>query len=676
MGHTPKGRKFRRGGMTTFRNGYHFVPRQPNDAKAKGRSLPINPREFGLRPGHESEGHAIYAEGANSGRITCRVTLECPTIIGGARKKGVDGVAPALVAPCLFDGRPAIPASSMKGLLSLVAESASRAPYRVLRDMQLTVAYAKRDNTAGGKLLSVRHQALDGKSSVNRVHLSTPTQIKSSRAYFDPSLHPLEIKEKSIPRALINPVESMFGFVAEAEKGQEKAGRGKVTAAAGKLRLSHALPSDEWTGKAVGEFFLRGNVDHHFDKVPNGVSLTLLKEQGEPMKKPKRQNDHGDNPAGYDKLSSATPNFYFYDKQAPDKFISKEEFATNSPAKYAAQGAKFYLHAPGTQTSAPWKSAGPKPNADGIDRKAAAPVMKSGITFNFHIDFDNLTEHELNILCFALRPSQRFRHKIGLGRGLGLGSIRIDVTGLVLINRKARYTAQALFDDDPRSSVPPTGASLAADCAKQHSDWLDMNDKGARTALLAIGELHDFDGANPAMQPVLWVPLTEARYQDFCAEQAGAEDKSFEWFTINDQSRAQKLRPIREGGVPTLETNARPPRNATSSTGGVGGAGQKPTVPAAAAQGGNGLRTDIGGQSNRAEGSRSGRLQWVTKKSTGAEFGKVVDDATGQQFHVKISLLRQAGLSAQDSGSKVTFTPVGRPPDSGKLPAILRISRA
>ena len=665
--------------MTTFRNGYHFVPRLPNDASAKGRSVPLDPRDFGLRPSHESEGHAIYAEEARSGRISCRITLECPSIIGSVRLKAPDRVSPTLVAPFMFDDRPAIPASSLKGMISLIAESAARAPYRVLRDMQLTVAYSVRDQSAGGKLFTVRHRAIDGKSGISRGDIKGSTRMESSRAYFDPSLHPLEIKGKTIPRALINPVESMFGFVAEAERGQENAGRGKVNAAAGKLRLSHAIPSGAWADKEVAAYFLKGNVDQRFDKVPKGVSLTLLKEQGEPMKKPKRQPDHEAvarfSAADYDKLNSATPNFYFFDKQNPGKFISKKGFATNPPGRYTAQGAKFYLHNPASLTSEPWKSTGPKRGVEGIDRKAAAAVLKAGITFDFHIDFDNLTGHELNILCFALRPSPRFRHKIGLGKGLGLGSIRLDVTGLVLIDRKARYEAAAIFEDDPRHVASETGAELAAAFALQHSGWLEENDKGAKTALLAIGETHDFDGEGGGQEPVLWVPLTEERYQAVLAGRASAEDKSFEWFTINDQAGGQKLRPIGADGVPTLETNASPPRN---NGFGQGSKGATPrscasrTPPAASHKP---VRPQSGHPTRVAEGSRTGKLLRVGTTDAGAEFGKVIDDETGQQFHVPPPRLKEAGLSAQDVGGKVRFTSQKIAPERGDH-AVFRVKRA
>lgn len=647
--------------MTRFRNAYHFVPRLPNDGTAKGRTLPEKPRDFGLRPGHESEGHAIYADDAHSGRLICRITLECPTIIGGARQKGVSNSDPAKVVPFLVGGRPAIPATSLRGMLSLVAESAARAPYRVLKNMNLTVAELKSEN---GKRHVVRHKAIGGKaqaiSSKDPNGRRTSSAIGLSHAYFDKSLLPMAIGANGIKRALVNPVESMFGFVAEADKDQPNAGRGKVNSAAGKLRISHACPSGAWDKREVASFYLAGDraitIDRNspvFGRLPKGVTLTLLKEQGQPMKTPERQDSHKDkagfSDSDYEELNSATPNFYFFDKQTPDQFVSKASFATTDPSRFEPQGGKFYLHNPDAvpdtrtgQTKEPWKTRAAI-RGKGVDRKAAAPVLKHGVTFDFHIDFDNLTDHELNLLCFALRPSERFRHKIGLGKALGLGSIRLDVTDLVLINRKARYGSEALFADDQRTVADGSGAPMAKARAAEHDVWLTEADPSARTALLAIGETHDFDGegGQDAQTAVLWVPLTEERYADHLKQRVQAEDRSFEWFTKNDAlgGPQQKLAPIGSRKIPVLYTE------------------EPPAAPS----------------SNSERVDRIGTLSWHGSGSY--HFGRVTDDDTGEVFHVVSRVLKGAGLTAMHNGAKVLFASTNVVQTGEKFPTVYRISR-
>lgn len=641
--------------MTSFRNAYHFVPRKPNDENAKSRTLPNHQRDFGLRPGHESEGHAIYARDAYSGRITCRITLECPTVIGGARTQGVKNESPAKVAPFSVGDRPAIPASSLKGMLSLIAESAARAPYRVLQDMQLTVALAKNDPKLQRRF-TVRHKAIDGRSEV--IHSSSLTsyteksQLKSSHAYFDDSLLPMAIRENKIKRALVNPVESMFGFVAEADKNQQKPGRDKVNSVAGKLRLTHARPSGDWIDRPTADFYLMGNpaIDPDrsspvFDRLPKGVSLTLLKEQGEPMKTPKRQDEHKRN-AGfteddYVSLRSATPNFYFLEKDKPAEFVAKSRFATKPAASFEAQGAKFYLHNPNSipdpetgATKEPWRTRKTSAPHEGIDRKAAAPILRHGITFYFHIDFDNLTDHELNILCFALRPTERFRHKIGLGKALGLGSIRVDVTGLVLIDRAARYTPDALFQDDPRDHIIGQGLDIARQRAENHDEWLAKADPGARTALLAIGETHDFDGEGKkrdARTPVLWVPLTAEGYQAYQSDHGTAEDNSYEWFTRNDGASKQKLAPITGDTIPTLKTLEKRSQGDKSKG-----------------------RAPLAAQSN-IPGALVGTLAHIKPDKNGKLFARI-ELSQKVRYFVPPHVLRDSGLTTDDVGKQVFFT--------------------
>ena len=63
----------------------------------------------------------------------------------------------------------------------------------------------------------------------------------------------------------------------------------------------------------------------------------------------------------------------------------------------------------------------------------------STLNSHFHLDFSNLTKWELDLLRFALRPNKPFRHKLGMGKPVGLGTVRIDLAGLQSIDRQKRY---------------------------------------------------------------------------------------------------------------------------------------------------------------------------------------------------------------------------------------------
>jgi len=73
--------------------------------------------------------------------------------------------------------------------------------------------------------------------------------------------------------------------------------------------------------------------------------------------------------------------------------------------------------------------------------------LKPGAIFKGRIRFENLTDYELGALLFAidLPDEKNLCHKIGMGKPLGLGSIKIT-SKLVISDRALRY--KKLFDED------------------------------------------------------------------------------------------------------------------------------------------------------------------------------------------------------------------------------------
>jgi len=66
--------------------------------------------------------------------------------------------------------------------------------------------------------------------------------------------------------------------------------------------------------------------------------------------------------------------------------------------------------------------------------------LKPGTKFISRIYFENLSEVELGALLTVLDLPQKCCHKIGMGKPLGLGSIRIEIRKLFLSDRKERYS--------------------------------------------------------------------------------------------------------------------------------------------------------------------------------------------------------------------------------------------
>jgi CRISPR-associated protein (TIGR03986 family) len=75
--------------------------------------------------------------------------------------------------------------------------------------------------------------------------------------------------------------------------------------------------------------------------------------------------------------------------------------------------------------------------------------LKPGVRFRFRVYFQNLREEELGALWWALalpgETGKTFRHKLGMGKPLGMGAVAISPR-LYLSNRRKRY--QALFKGD------------------------------------------------------------------------------------------------------------------------------------------------------------------------------------------------------------------------------------
>jgi CRISPR-associated protein (TIGR03986 family) len=60
--------------------------------------------------------------------------------------------------------------------------------------------------------------------------------------------------------------------------------------------------------------------------------------------------------------------------------------------------------------------------------------------FTFTVDIDNLDENELGLLLWSLELEEEMAHKLGMGKPLGLGSVKIKIEKLEVIDRIKRYT--------------------------------------------------------------------------------------------------------------------------------------------------------------------------------------------------------------------------------------------
>lgn len=212
-------------------------------------------------------------------------------------------------------------------------------------------------------------------------------------------------------RSAITIAEQMFGFVEQDIFGcGPMPGDSQAKALASRLRFSNAEFASWKEGKENGNYFL-----------PH-VTLKIL-----------------------DRPKPPSPALYFKHSKGKDDYIEKKDLI---PGKYHPQGRKVYLHhnlnLPGNKE--PWKTflEDPDDKRARLKQKVRITPVKGGAVFYFHIDFDNLSGTELGLLLFSLEPSENFRHKLGMGKPIGLGTVGIEPVGLFTIERKKkRYSTQA-----------------------------------------------------------------------------------------------------------------------------------------------------------------------------------------------------------------------------------------
>ena len=132
----------------------------------------------------------------------------------------------------------------------------------------------------------------------------------------------------------------------------------------------------------------------------------------------------------------------------PDHKEQLAHYATPSPAETVIRGHKMYWHKKGeVGIDEIRESDQGKINNHHAQYTHIKPV-KTGVCFTFRIYFENLQDHELGALLWVLilpgEPGTNYYHKLGMGKPLGMGTVKIEPK-LYISNRIKRY--KRLFDN-------------------------------------------------------------------------------------------------------------------------------------------------------------------------------------------------------------------------------------
>ncbi|MBN2723289.1 MAG: TIGR03986 family CRISPR-associated RAMP protein [Deltaproteobacteria bacterium] len=225
---------------------------------------------------------------------------------------------------------------------------------------------------------------------------------------------------------------NLFGHVQEDDK---KTGKDKIEIA-GRVSFNHAVEVIQPDDKPQDRF--EGNSSN---MPPWHVHLKIL---GSP--KPSY--------FGYLKKSGTRP-------QIPGRTFNKPTWGdTMHPNKEPGgdlAGRKFYIHFNPMVQSKPHFHYVPADNKTEHVSQIAAYITKSGRKFRFRVRFRNLTPGELAYLITSIELKygtcdSKYHHKIGHGRPLGMGSVKMEIKSAAFLSNKMEMSSL---------ENPPSGGWLA-----------------------------------------------------------------------------------------------------------------------------------------------------------------------------------------------------------------------
>lgn len=565
--------------------------------------------------------HDLWLPNTHSGRIICKLLLETPTFVGAQRNKR-DGEA-TLVYHYKRNGKLAIPGNSLRGMIGYVMETLSQSALRVLENRRYSVRKrAEKALTAVGRLrktgtdfdlipMMLPKISSENKPELARRALSVPNEV----------IHTFKelVRERWIDSKNKYPI-FPEGYKPPDENGDWEPLDGMLVFFGiearedGEIRVSEISFSAIWREaidkstwdlfSALGEDNRAGRdllpwnstQDYKRENLTPAERLLGVVEEGkgprddarwlasrvrfsDALPTPGNQVEH----EGADTLKilsspkPPSPAMYLHkSSDAPDQrsYIPKWHLnRSDIRDTLRPNGRKVYLHHPHENGKLELSYETKVTSADSnLDQKVRCCPRSANQSFWFHVDFDNLNDAELNLLVKALRPSPDFRHRLGLGKPLGLGSVEVSIEGVFFINRAERYGAGAF--DEPRyhevwserpSNQPidwgclyaeeaqalAPGATPAADTGWRYN--FALIDKDTLLKLLTVG-------CPRRTNLAVHYPLRENQLDP--ADLTKREQDTYQWFVDNDidtnaelSDHHQALPPIKaEAYLPRLKT--------------------------------------------------------------------------------------------------------------------------
>jgi CRISPR/Cas system CSM-associated protein Csm3 (group 7 of RAMP superfamily) len=144
------------------------------------------------------------------------------------------------------------------------------------------------------------------------------------------------------------------------------------------------------------------------------------------------------------------------------------------------RGRKFYYH----------RVQGARTMSQKLDFNKTVEALLPGAAFEFAVQYQNLSDADLSLLVYALALEEPMRHKLGMGKGVGLGSVHLTVTGWRQTARRQRYLQFG------GGTTNLTGADLQ-NAVKAQIDAYHRHYPHWKDALAALKDILTWDEQNP-----------------------------------------------------------------------------------------------------------------------------------------------------------------------------------
>lgn len=145
-------------------------------------------------------------------------------------------------------------------------------------------------------------------------------------------------------------------------------------------------------------------------------------------------------------LSSPKPTtFQHYLVQTSTERAKLKHYASTPGTETVIRGHKLYWH----QGAQPDIVMSPdEQQGTAMTQQTRIRPVKAGVSFTFTIHFENVTNVELGALLWVLQIAgdRHYRLKLGMGKPLGMGAVKISHNPVLVSDRYIRYTQ--LFDGD------------------------------------------------------------------------------------------------------------------------------------------------------------------------------------------------------------------------------------